>query len=59
MRKDIAIIESEYLVLQNQIKVFKIDINNNLNTIIIVVNNKSALNITTTVLQLTKLILNS
>ena len=58
MEEDIIIIESEYLVLQNQIKALKIDTNNKLNTIIIAVNNRSASD-TVTVLQVAKLVLNS
>ena len=56
MRKDIAITESEYLALQNQIKTLKINMNNKLNTIIIAVNNRLALN-TITGSQATKLTL--
>ena len=50
MREDITITESEYLALQNQIKALKINIDNKFNTIIIVVNNKSASDIIITVL---------
>ena len=58
MKEDIIIAESEHLVLQNQIKALKINMNNKLNIIIIAVNNRSALN-TTIDLQAVKLILNS
>ena len=47
MKEDVIIAESEHLVLQNQIKALKINIDNQLNTIVIAVNNKFTSDTTT------------